>query len=90
MKKLLKKILSLITSHSDKVLHAVISFGVMLAVGMFFPMWVAVAVTVILGAGKELADEYILKTGWDIRDVIADAVGLVAALVFLIVREVLL
>lgn len=65
----------------DKLLHFLVCYGVTLSLCIATRWYVAVAVTLFLGVGKELYDKHDYGVFcW--YDILADVTGMVAALVF--------
>lgn len=65
---------------TDKIAHFSLSAFLCLAVSRFLPIWAAIAITIIVGAWKEICDS---KTGgkFDWKDIVADMLGIVVATV---------
>lgn len=81
---------------ADKILHALASYGIALTVFVIgiafqFGVWTVpavIVVTALAGVAKELGDRYAWDGTPEKGDLIADAVGLAAALLVIIIYYV--
>lgn len=69
-----------ITTHQDKVLHALVGFAIAFIVS-FFSQELAVILGVVAGVGKELYDKYVKKTMFDFFDLFATFCGVFTGVV---------
>lgn len=83
---MIKKLIAVLTKQIDKVSHFCLSMDICLVVAMFFHPIIAVIVTAIAGLLKEWID---LKSygKWDNWDLLADALGILLAVVMIILRS---
>lgn len=85
MKDLYNKIKSFVKNNvtDDKKLHFLVSA---LLTEIFYdvgiPLWIAMLITLGIGIGKELYDKYVKKTMFDVKDLIADIVGILIGGIF--------
>ena len=61
----------------DKYKHIVVSAVIATALSLFFPWWVAAAVTLAIGIGKEVYDQVSGKGCAEWGDLLADVVGII-------------
>ena len=78
-----------ILKQADKKMHFVASYGIaltafILGVILNFRGWsipFAIVVAALVGYGKELGDKYCWKGSYEVGDLIADAAGIVLAII---------
>lgn len=70
----------------DGALHILCSLVILLVLSVFFPLWIAIAATVLVGIGKEVYDK--LSYGlFSWKDILFDSIGIVlAVLIFLLFK----
>ncbi len=81
----LKKVFELIKKHADKIAHFAVNFCIILAAGIFRNGWlvlIGVLIAVVVSISKEIWDKATGKGVCDWKDLVADAIGIVAALIF--------
>ena len=69
----------------DKILHFIGSAGMTVFLGIFISIWLAAIIALVIGILKELIHDHLLKRGnceWG--DIYADAAGVLAGVVFLL------
>ncbi len=82
--KLLNKISAKLKIGVDKILHFIICFGITFF-GAFLNIWFAISVTLIIAFYKEFMDSHKPGNYWSWRDILADTLGcLLAVLIHLI------
>lgn len=64
---------------SDKKLHFIASASIVLALWQIVKWW-SIPIAVLFGIGKELYD--IKTTGFDVKDILFDCYGIIAATLF--------
>lgn len=68
----------------DKILHFICAFMITLISGLIFGVFIGLAAGLCASLLKETYDEYRKNgTGWDWKDIIADIIGIVAAMLLL-------
>lgn len=68
----------------DKMLHFICSFLITIILGLLFGSFIGLAAGLCAALLKETYDEYKENgTGWDWKDVSADAIGIIIALILL-------
>lgn len=80
----LKKVFEVVKKHADKIAHFAVCFAIVLAAGVFRNGWLLLAgviIAVIISIAKELWDSS-ASGKFDWIDLAADAIGIVAALIF--------
>lgn len=94
MKEVFKRIYAWLGGMADKALHALVCFCLIILSALFFSIeqfWIGAIIALVLSIIKEVLDEWVYK-GADIKDLLADAVGIAAActvcLISLWIREV--
>ncbi len=70
-----------INKHLDWIVHGLTEFFIVMWVTLFLNLWFGLGVGVFLGILKEFVDE-VTYDGWDWHDLIADAVGILLATVY--------
>lgn len=81
----LKKAFEFVKKHADKIAHFAVNFCIVLAAGVFKNGWLVLAgvlVAVAASLAKEVWDKITGKGECDWRDLVADAIGIAAALIF--------
>ncbi len=69
----------------DKVLHFLVSAAIVFTLYFITGNLIgSVGVGILAGIFKELIDQYVLKTGWDIKDILADLLGITFAVFILV------
>lgn len=70
----------------DGALHILCSLVILLVLSVFFPLWIAISATVLVGIGKEVYDK--LSYGlFSWKDILFDSIGIVlAVLIFLLFK----
>lgn len=62
----------------DGLLHILCCAVLVSVIGLFFPLWVAVIATAVVGAGKELVwDKWLGQGTFDKKDLLCDLVGII-------------
>lgn len=62
---------------TDGLLHIICSSIIVSILGWIFPLWIAMIVTLLVGIGKEVVWDKILKKGCcDKKDIVADVIGI--------------
>lgn len=62
---------------TDGFLHIICSSAITGIANLFVPLWAAVGIAALIGVGKEVIYDKLLKKGtFDKKDLIADAVGI--------------
>lgn len=62
----------------DGLKHVVASNVMVVVLNLILPLWVAVLVAALVGVGKEVVWDKLMKKGtFDKKDLIADAVGII-------------
>lgn len=81
----LKKAFEFVKRHADKIAHFAVNFCIVLAAGVFKKGWLIIAgvlIAVIASVAKEIWDKVSGKGECDWKDLVADAIGIVAGLIF--------
>lgn len=81
----LKKAFEFVKRHADKIAHFAVNFCIVLAAGIFRNGWlvlIGVLIAVVVSISKEIWDKVTGKGVCDWKDLVADAIGIVAALIF--------
>lgn len=70
----------------DGALHILCSLVILLVLSVFFPLWIAIVATFLVGIGKEVYDK--LSYGlFSWKDILFDSIGIVLAiLIFLLFK----
>lgn len=70
----------------DGALHILCSLVILLVLSVFFPLWIAIIATVLVGIGKEVYDKISYGLfSW--KDILFDSIGIVlAVLIFLLFK----
>lgn len=70
----------------DGALHILCSLVIFLVLSVFFPLWIAIIATVLVGIGKEVYDKISYGLfSW--KDILFDSIGIVlAVLIFLLFK----
>lgn len=74
---------------SDGLLHILCSLILAALIAAFLPIWAAAGITLLVGIGKELIYDLLLKKGtpqW--KDIFADLAGIAAAAVIAILYNI--
>ncbi len=83
MKNILVWIKKLINRNVDKLLHFSFSYMIMYTISDHWNVYAGIAITILVGVGKEILDQYTDKNfSWG--DMVADIAGIVAALIFVL------
>lgn len=62
---------------SDGLLHIICSIVIVSVCNLFLPLYMAVAITIIVGLGKEFVwDKWLGKGTFDKKDLLADVIGI--------------
>ena len=78
---MMKQMDNIFTKYCDKLAHAFGCAYLVLTFQMFIEVFIACWIVVVLSIVKELIDEYILKSKMDYKDLIADCIGIIIALI---------
>lgn len=81
----LNKVFEIVARNADKVAHFAVNFCIVLAAGVFRKGWLIIAgvlVAVVASVAKEIWDKVSGKGECDWKDLVADALGIAAALIF--------
>ena len=77
----MKRLMNILSKNADKILHFLATYAVTVSF-IAYGYWLAgVVLSVILSIAKELLDQYLYK-GFSWGDILADAAGIVGALIF--------
>lgn len=68
----------------DGALHILCSLVILLVLAVFFPLWIAITATFLIGIGKEIYDKISYGLfSW--KDILFDSIGIILAiLIFLL------
>lgn len=62
----------------DGLLHILCCTVLVGIIGLFFPLWVAIIATAIIGTGKELVwDKWLGRGTFDKKDLLCDLIGII-------------
>lgn len=62
----------------DGLLHILCSIVLVRVIDIFFPLWVAIIATVVIGLAKELLwDKWLGKGTFDKKDLLCDLIGII-------------
>ncbi len=62
----------------DGLLHILCSIVLVRVIDIFFPLWVAIIATVVIGLAKELIwDKWLGKGTFDKKDLLCDLIGII-------------
>ena len=80
---IIKKIMQWIKSN-DKFAHFICNFLIVVILGIIFSPVIGLAAALVASFSKEIYDEFTEDgSGWDWKDVLADAIGITAGLAIL-------
>ena len=72
----------------DKLAHIFVSYSIVLTLAQVLPLLVVIILTVLVGVAKEIYDYYYPKIHTaDIKDIIADIVGVAIATVYILLTK---
>lgn len=75
----------------DKIKHTAINYIIVVALSLLWCTIGAILAAVIVSVGKEIYDKYKTNaTGFDLRDLIADGVGIVLGVLTILIVQVIL
>ena len=78
MKKLYNKIANFLCSFtSDKYIHFIVCMILVQLIALFIPFYYAMLIVFILGLGKEIFDSKQKDDKFDVKDLLADILGIV-------------
>ena len=78
MKKLYNKIANFLCSFtSDKYIHFIVCIILVQLIALFIPFYYAMLIVFILGLGKEIFDSKQKDDKFDVKDLLADILGIV-------------
>ena len=78
MKKLYNKIANFLCSFtSDKYVHFIVCIILVQLIALFIPFYYAMLIVFILGLGKEIFDSKQKDNKFDIKDLLADILGII-------------
>ena len=78
MKKLYNKIANFLCSFtSDKYVHFIVCIILVQLIALFIPFYYAMLIVFILGLGKEIFDSKQKDDKFDVKDLLADILGIV-------------
>lgn len=74
----------------DKIKHTAINYIIVVALSLLWCNIGAILTAVVVSVGKEIYDSYKANaTGFDLRDLIADGVGIVFGLISILIVQVI-
>ena len=86
MKKLYNKIANFLCSFtSDKYIHFIVCMILVQLIALFIPFYYAMLIVFILGLGKEIFDSKQKDDKFDIKDLLADILGIIIEGLILII-----
>ena len=75
----------------DKIKHTAINYIIVVALSLLWCNIGAILTAIVVSIGKEIYDKYKTNaTGFDLRDLIADGVGIVLGLLTILIVQVIL
>ena len=75
----------------DKIKHTAINYIIVVALSLLWCTIGAILTAVVVSVGKEIYDKYKTNaTGFDLRDLIADGVGIVLGVLTILIVQVIL
>lgn len=78
MKKLYNKIANFLCSFtSDKYVHFIVCMILVQLIALFIPFYYAMLIVFILGLGKEIFDSIQQDDKFDVKDLLADILGII-------------
>ena len=78
MKKIYNKIANFLCSFtSDKYIHFIICMILVQLIALFIPFYYAMLIVFILGLGKEIFDSKQQDDKFDVKDLLADILGII-------------
>ena len=78
MKKLYNKIANFLCSFtSDKYIHFIVCMILVQLIALFIPFYYAMLIVFILGLGKEIFDSKQKDDKFDVKDLLADILGII-------------
>ena len=78
MKKLYNKIANFLCSFtSDKYVHFIVCIILVQLIALFIPFYYAMLIVFILGLGKEIFDSKQKDDKFDVKDLLADILGII-------------
>ena len=78
MKKLYNKIANFLCSFtSDKYVHFIVCMILVQLIALFIPFYYAMLIVFILGLGKEIFDSKQKDDKFDVKDLLADILGII-------------
>ena len=78
MKKLYNKIANFLCSFtSDKYVHFIVCMILVQLIALFIPFYYAMLIAFILGLGKEIFDNKQKDDKFDVKDLLADILGII-------------
>lgn len=78
------KLATFLNLPSDKLLHSICSLLLVIVLSLIFPIWASVLITLFIGISKEVYDKVSKKGHAEIKDLIADLIGILIG--FLIIN----
>lgn len=86
MKKLYNKIANFLCSFtSDKYIHFIVCMILVQLISLFIPFYYAMLIVFILGLGKEIFDSKQKDDKFDVKDLLADILGIITEGLILII-----
>ncbi len=92
-KAILSKIAKIVTpvkkyldDNIDKVAHLSISFMMVIMMSLIVGPYIAVILTAGVGILKEYMDEHFFNSKWDKKDLIANSIGILLAIIYLVLK----
>ena len=70
----------------DKVARLTISFMMVIFMSLFLGPYIAVILTAGVGILKEYMDEHFFNSKWDYKDLIANSIGIILAIIYLVLK----
>ena len=79
----MRRLMNILSNNVDKVLHFLVTYSITVSFSVYGYWMIGIVISIILSIAKELLDQYLYR-GFSWVDILADATGIVIALIFCI------
>lgn len=79
----MRRLMNILSNNVDKVIHFLVTYAITVSLSVYGYWMIGIVISIILFIAKELLEQYLYR-GFSWGDILADAAGIMSALLFCI------
>lgn len=79
----MRRLMNILSNNVDKVIHFLVTYAITVSLSVYGYWMIGIVISIILSIAKELLEQYLYR-GFSWGDILADAAGIMSALLFCI------